>query len=81
MYALLKFYHVGQRSNIKWNFEEEFCEETIFDNENDLYEKIIKLDNDVELYKKCIDKQNEIVLKHMNTDVLRNYILNRLNQN
>jgi hypothetical protein len=70
---------ISQRSNIKWNFDEEFCQETIFDNENDLYEKIIKLDNDEELYKKCLAKQNEIVIKYMNKDFLRNYILNILN--
>jgi hypothetical protein len=66
---------IGQRSNLKWTFDDEFCEETIFDNANDLLEKIKNLENYPELYKKCIDKQNEIVRKYMNVDVLRNYII------
>jgi len=65
---------IGQRSNLKWTFDDEFYEETIFDNANDLLEKIIKLENDPELYKKCIDKQNEIVRKYMNLDYLKKYI-------
>jgi len=69
---------IGQRSNSKWTFDDEFCEETIFDNENDLLEKIIKLENDPELYKNCIDKQNEIVKKYMNIDILRNYIKQKI---
>jgi hypothetical protein len=65
---------IGQRSNLKWTFDDEFYEETIFDNANDLLEKIIRLENDSELYKKCIDKQNEIVRKYMNLDYLKKYI-------
>ena len=47
---------ISQRSNLKWNFEEDFCEETIFDNEHDLFEKMKLLENNPELYQKCIDK-------------------------
>lgn len=65
---------ISQRSNLKWTFDDEFCEETIFDNANNLLEKIIRLENDSELYKKCIDKQNEIVRKYMNLDYLKKYI-------
>ena len=66
---------LGQRSNLKWPFEDDFCEETIFDDENDLLEKITQLENDEELYKKCIVKQNEIVEKYMNAEYLKNYII------
>jgi hypothetical protein len=69
---------ISQRSNLKWNFEDDFCEETYFDDENDLCEKIYKLDNDFELYKKCLDKQNFIVSQYMNFTCLRNYICNKL---
>lgn len=69
---------IGERSNLKWTFDDEFCEETIFDNANDLLEKIINLENDPELYKKCIDKQNEIVRKYMNIDSLKKYILEKI---
>jgi hypothetical protein len=67
-----------QRSNLKWNFDHDFCEETVFNNENELLEKIIKLENDLELYQRCLNKQNEIVTQHMNRDVLRNYILDKI---
>ena len=70
-----KSLRIAQRSNLKWNFDEEFCEETIFTDENDLLEKIKNLENDTELYKKCMDKQNEIVSKYMNINSLRNYII------
>jgi hypothetical protein len=69
---------LGQRSNLKWTFDDEFCEETIFDDENDLLEKIIRLENEEGLYEKCMAKQNEIVSKYMNNIVLRNYIMDKL---
>jgi hypothetical protein len=69
---------ISQRSNLKWNFEEDFCEETIFDNENDLLEKMKLLESNPELYKKCIDKQNHIVKTYMNKLYLKEYIHNSL---
>jgi len=71
---------ISQRSNIKWNFDDDFCEETMFDNENDLLEKIVRLESDHELYEKCLNKQNEIVRKYMNIDYLRSYILEKILQ-
>ena len=65
---------LSQRSNIKWTFDEEFCEETIFDNENDLLEKLIRLESNIDLYKKCIDKQNYIVRTCMNKNSIKKYI-------
>jgi hypothetical protein len=65
---------IGERTNLKWTFDDEFYEETIFDDANDLLYKIIRLENDPELYKKCLDKQNEIVRKYMNLDYLKKYI-------
>lgn len=69
---------LGQRSNLKWDFEEEFCEETIFDNENDLLEKLIRLENEEGLYEKCLEQQNKIVRTYMNMYSLRKYIIDRL---
>jgi hypothetical protein len=71
---------LGERSNLKWTFDDSFCEETIFDNENDLLEKLIRLETEPQLYERCLNKQNEIVRQHMNRDVLRNYILFNLNK-
>jgi len=76
-----KSLRISQRSNLKWNFEDEFCEETIFQDENELLEKIVRLENDPQLYQECLDKQNEIVRKHMNIGSLRSYILDKININ
>jgi len=65
---------IAERSNFKWNFDDDFCEETYFYNENDLYNKLLKLENDVNLYNYCLQKQNFIVSKYMNFKTLRNYI-------
>ena len=69
---------IAQRSNLKWNFDDDFCEETIFDTETDLLEKINRLENDADLYKKCLDKQNFIFFTYMNKLNLRNYILDKI---
>jgi hypothetical protein len=66
---------IGQRTNLKWNFDDNFCEETFFNDENDLYAKIIFLENNPDIYEKCLLKQNEIVNKYMNKNYLRNYIM------
>ena len=71
---------LGEKSNLKWTFEEEFCEETIFEDENDLLTKLLKLENYPELYKKCINKQNEIVEKYMNSNILKEYIFEKINK-
>jgi hypothetical protein len=73
-----KSLRISQRSNITWNFDDDFREETYFENEDEFYEKIIQLEKNEELYKKCLDKQNEIVSKYMNTQFLRKYILDSI---
>jgi len=73
-----KSLRISQRSNLKWNFSEEFCEETIFDDEKDLLQKITNLEKDPQLYRHCLDKQNKIVETYMNKDVLRSYILEKI---
>jgi len=75
-----KSLRIAQRSNLKWNFNDVFCEETIFDNENDLLEKIMHLENNPDVYNNCLDRQDEIVRKYMNIDSLRSYISENLLQ-
>jgi hypothetical protein len=70
---------ISQRSNLKWTFNEEFCEETIFDNENDLLEKLLQLENIPGLYEKCLEKQNEIVKNYMNMESIREYVIDKIN--
>jgi hypothetical protein len=69
---------ISQRTTLVWNFPDNFCEETIFDNENDLYEKINRLNLDDELYNKCLDRQNYIVKTYMNLEYMRLYIQNKI---
>jgi hypothetical protein len=71
---------LGQRSNLKWNFDDDFCEETVFDDENDLFVKLVRLENEPGLYEKCLDEQNKFVRTHMNIDSLRTYIFDKLLQ-
>jgi len=65
---------ISQRTSLVWNFSEPFSKETIFDDENDLYEKIQRLNEDDELYKKCLERQNYIIKTYMNLEYLRGYI-------
>jgi hypothetical protein len=65
---------IAQRSNLTWNFEEDFCEETYFDDENDLFNKINLMNSDDALYQKCLDRQNYIVRKYMNVNCLKEYV-------
>ena len=70
---------ISQRTTLVWNFTDiGFCEETIFDDENDLYEKMNRLNLDDELYKKCLDRQNYIVKTYMNLEYMRSYIQNKI---
>jgi len=66
---------IQQRSRLEWNFDEDFCEETYYDDNNDLFQKMKRLVTEPELYKYCLDRQNEIVRKNMSFDVIREYIM------
>jgi hypothetical protein len=69
---------IGEFNTLKWNFKEEFSEETIFKNKEEFVEKIVLLLNNEELYKKCLENQNNIFKKYFNIEYLRNYILSRI---
>jgi hypothetical protein len=65
---------ISEYNDYKWCFDEDFCEETIFKDENDFFIKYNRLYNDDELYKKCLDRQNYIVDKYYNKDWIKSYI-------
>jgi len=67
---------LGEYNNLKWCFDDDFCEETIFKTANEFKQKVNLLLNDKDLYDKCLKKQNEIVEKYYNKEYLRNYLLN-----
>lgn len=64
---------IGEYNDLKWPFEEEFSEETIFKNADDFINKITMLSND-ELYNKCLENQNSIFRKYFNINWLREYV-------
>jgi hypothetical protein len=67
---------IAEYNDIKWCFDDEFSEETIFKNTEDFNIKIKELMNDETLYKKCLKKQNEIVEKYFNIKWMREYLEN-----
>lgn len=71
---------IAERSKICWTFSEDFCEETYFDNPEDLRKKLLLLQSDNTLYNRCLEKQNMIVKKYMNKEYLRNYITDIVEQ-
>ena len=67
---------ISEFNNLKWCFDDDFCEETIFKTADEFKKKIFNLNNNKDLYDKCLKKQNEIVDKYYNKNYLRNYLIN-----
>lgn len=65
----------SQFHELKWPFDEEFCEETFFKDENDFFIKLNRFQSDNKLYLECLNQQYNIVNKYFNKEWLRNYIL------
>jgi hypothetical protein len=65
---------IAEYNDLQWCFGEDFCEETIFHDENDLRNKIELLITNNELYNKCLSRQNELISKYFNVEWIRNYI-------
>ena len=55
---------ISEYNDLKWPFEEEFSEETIFKNSTYFFEKIKLLENDNNLYSKCLENQINILIKN-----------------
>lgn len=64
---------ISQYNDLKWCFDDNFCEETIFKDADDFHNKINRLQDEI-LYNKCLQKQNELVEKYFNKEWLRKYI-------
>jgi hypothetical protein len=66
--------------NLSWLLPDgiHFNSLTIFTDEIDLKNKLDILNNNDNLYNLCLEQQNFIVLHYMNTDFLRNYIVEKL---
>lgn len=69
---------LGEYNDLKWCFNEDFPEETIFRTGEEFERKLLILENDIELYNKCLNRQYELFHKYFNKEWIRNYIENYL---
>ena len=67
---------ISEYNDLKWPFEEDFSEETIFKNKDDFIRKINVLQYNNDIYEKCLLKQINIFNKYFNKKWIKEYILN-----
>jgi hypothetical protein len=65
---------ISEYNDLKWPFNEEFYEETIFKTPEELILKINNLENNQDLYKKCLENQQNIFNKYFNIEWIKKYI-------
>jgi hypothetical protein len=68
---------ISQKNKLVWPFEEQFDENTIFENKEDFISKINKFNTDVSIYLTAKQKQDYIFNRYFNKEWLRNYILSK----
>lgn len=71
---------IAQRNNLKWPFDDDFCEETYFSTATEFIEKLKLLQSDDKLYEKCLNQQNMIYDKYLNKKWIRNYVEKMMNE-
>jgi len=64
---------ISEYNELKWSFDEEFSEETVFKNSVDFLKKTKALE-EKSLYLKCLKKQMDIYKKYLNKKWIREYI-------
>ena len=69
---------LSQKHDMKWPFDEDFCEETMFSDNIDYFVKLNNLIENDELYRKCLENQYNIVNKYFNKEWIKNYILSKI---
>ena len=67
---------ISEYNDMKWPFDEDFSEETIFKDGDDFIKKINNIINDTNVYNKCITNQMNIYGKYFNKKWIRDYIIN-----
>ena len=67
---------ISEYNDMKWPFDEDFSEETIFKDGDDFIKKINNIINDTNVYNKCISNQMNIYGKYFNKKWIRDYIIN-----
>lgn len=66
---------ISEYNDIKWPFDENFSQETIFRNDFEFIDKLMKLKSDNELYLKCLNNQTNIYNIYFNKKWIKEYIL------
>jgi hypothetical protein len=66
---------IAEHNDLKWPFEEQFSEETVFKDADDFCNKINALNLDNDLYLKCINNQLNIYNKYFNKKWIKEYII------
>jgi len=66
---------ISEYNDLKWPFEEQFSEETIFTDADDFLKKMKAFENNNNLYIDCINNQTNIYNKYFNKKWIRDYIL------
>ena len=66
---------ISQYNDLKWPFDEQFSEETVFKNEDEFIKNITTLQNDNTLYRKCLDNQLNIYNKYFNKKWIKEYVV------
>ena len=66
---------ISQYNDLKWPFDEQFSEETVFKNEDEFIKNITTLQNDNTLYRKCLDNQLNIYNKYFNKKWIKDYVV------
>lgn len=69
---------ISQKNKLVWPFEEQFDENTIFENKDDFISKMNKFNTDVNIYLTAKQKQDYIFNRYFNKEWLRNYILSKI---
>jgi len=64
---------LGEYNDLKWCFDEDFSEETIFKNGEEFKENLKKLEKE-EVYERCLKRQQDIFDKYFNVKWIRNYV-------
>jgi hypothetical protein len=65
---------LSEKNNLKWPFDEEFCEKTIFSDEHEYLNNLVLFLENPELYNSCLEKQYDIVNKYFNVKWIREHI-------
>tara|TARA_Y100000389_G_C17457448_1_gene519141 strand:- start:165 stop:1115 length:951 start_codon:yes stop_codon:yes gene_type:complete len=66
---------IGEYNDLKWPFDEDFSEETVFKTAEELIQKINFLERNPDVYNKCLENQKNIFNKYFNKQWIKNYIL------